>query len=43
MDVAVKRFTHDMQNHRYDNFLAEVTIINNLSHKNLVRKDKTLP
>jgi hypothetical protein len=43
MDVTVKRFTHDMQNRRYDNFLTEVTIINNLSHKNLVRKDKTLP
>jgi interleukin-1 receptor-associated kinase 1 len=36
MDVAVKRFTRDVQNHRYDDFLAEVSIINRLRHKNIV-------
>jgi interleukin-1 receptor-associated kinase 1 len=36
MDVAVKRFTRDVQNSRYDDFLAEVSIINRLRHKNIV-------
>uniref|UniRef100_A0ACD5XE44 Uncharacterized protein n=1 Tax=Avena sativa TaxID=4498 RepID=A0ACD5XE44_AVESA len=36
MDVAVKRFTRDVQNQRYDDFLAEVSIINRLRHKNIV-------
>jgi interleukin-1 receptor-associated kinase 1 len=36
MDVAVKRFTRDVQNRRYDDFLAEVSIINRLRHKNIV-------
>ncbi|KAF7075894.1 hypothetical protein CFC21_080626 [Triticum aestivum] len=36
MDVAIKRFTRDVQNHRYDDFLAEVSIINRLRHKNIV-------
>uniref|UniRef100_A0ACD6A2L1 Uncharacterized protein n=1 Tax=Avena sativa TaxID=4498 RepID=A0ACD6A2L1_AVESA len=36
IDVAVKRFTRDVQNQRYDDFLAEVSIINRLRHKNIV-------
>ncbi|XP_037442130.1 L-type lectin-domain containing receptor kinase IX.2-like [Triticum dicoccoides] len=36
MDVAIKRFTRDVQNRRYDDFLAEVSIINRLRHKNIV-------
>lgn len=36
MDVAVKRFTRDVENRRYDDFLAEVSIINRLRHKNIV-------
>uniref|UniRef100_A0ACD6AB86 Uncharacterized protein n=1 Tax=Avena sativa TaxID=4498 RepID=A0ACD6AB86_AVESA len=36
MDVAVKRFTREVQNHRYNDFLAEVSIINRLRHKNIV-------
>ncbi|CAM0877501.1 unnamed protein product [Alopecurus aequalis] len=36
MDVAVKRFTRDVQNRRYDDFLAEVSVINRLRHKNIV-------
>ncbi|VAI72015.1 unnamed protein product [Triticum turgidum subsp. durum] len=36
MDVAVKRFTRDVQNRCYDDFLAEVSIINRLRHKNIV-------
>ncbi|XP_048528048.1 L-type lectin-domain containing receptor kinase IV.2-like [Triticum urartu] len=36
MDVAIKRFTRDVQNCRYDDFLAEVSIINRLRHKNIV-------
>ncbi|KAK1642775.1 hypothetical protein QYE76_060580 [Lolium multiflorum] len=36
MDVAVKRFTRDVQNHRYEDFLTEVSIINRLRHKNIV-------
>ncbi|KAI4986213.1 hypothetical protein ZWY2020_018843 [Hordeum vulgare] len=36
MDVAVKRFTRDVQERRYDDFLAEVSIINRLRHKNIV-------
>ncbi|KAM0895281.1 hypothetical protein ACQ4PT_023934 [Festuca glaucescens] len=36
MDVAVKRFTSEVQSRRYDDFLAEVSIINRLRHKNIV-------
>ncbi|KAM3279637.1 hypothetical protein ACQJBY_046794 [Aegilops geniculata] len=36
MDVAIKKFTGDVQNRRYDDFLAEVSIINRLRHKNIV-------
>ncbi|XP_048567140.1 L-type lectin-domain containing receptor kinase IX.2-like [Triticum urartu] len=36
MDVAIKRFTRDVQNRRYDDFLTEVSIINRLRHKNIV-------
>ena len=36
MDIAVKRFTRDVRNRRYDDFLAEVSIINRLRHKNIV-------
>uniref|UniRef100_A0A8I7BAC6 Protein kinase domain-containing protein n=1 Tax=Hordeum vulgare subsp. vulgare TaxID=112509 RepID=A0A8I7BAC6_HORVV len=36
MDVAIKRFTRDLQNRRYDDFLTEVSIINRLRHKNIV-------
>ncbi|KAI4967981.1 hypothetical protein ZWY2020_006879 [Hordeum vulgare] len=36
MEVAVKRFTRDVRNHCYDDFLAEVSIINRLRHKNIV-------
>ncbi|KAM3261853.1 hypothetical protein ACQJBY_052507 [Aegilops geniculata] len=36
MDVAIKRFTRDVQDRRYDDFLAEVSIINRLRHKNIV-------
>ncbi|XP_051228887.1 L-type lectin-domain containing receptor kinase IX.1-like [Lolium perenne] len=36
MDVAVKRFTREVQNRRYGDFLAEVSIINRLRHKNIV-------
>ncbi|XP_044402381.1 probable L-type lectin-domain containing receptor kinase S.5 [Triticum aestivum] len=36
MDVAVKRFTRDVQNRCYDDFIAEVSNINRLRHKNIV-------
>ncbi|XP_037442132.1 probable L-type lectin-domain containing receptor kinase S.5 [Triticum dicoccoides] len=36
MDVAIKRFTRDVQDRRYDDFLAEVSIISRLRHKNIV-------
>uniref|UniRef100_A0ACD5WD65 Uncharacterized protein n=1 Tax=Avena sativa TaxID=4498 RepID=A0ACD5WD65_AVESA len=36
MDIAVKRFIRDLRNRRYDDFLAEVSIINRLRHKNIV-------
>uniref|UniRef100_A0ACD6AB81 Uncharacterized protein n=1 Tax=Avena sativa TaxID=4498 RepID=A0ACD6AB81_AVESA len=36
MDIAVKRFIRDVRNRRYDDFLAEVSIINRLRHKNIV-------
>uniref|UniRef100_A0A8R7UN91 Serine-threonine/tyrosine-protein kinase catalytic domain-containing protein n=1 Tax=Triticum urartu TaxID=4572 RepID=A0A8R7UN91_TRIUA len=36
MDMAIKRFTRDVQNRRYDDFFAEVSIINRLRHKNIV-------
>jgi interleukin-1 receptor-associated kinase 1 len=36
MQVAVKKFTRDVEDRRYDDFLAEVSIINRLRHKNIV-------
>lgn len=36
MEVAVKKFTRDVEDQRYDDFLAEVSIINRLRHKNIV-------
>ncbi|WVZ54365.1 hypothetical protein U9M48_005173 [Paspalum notatum var. saurae] len=36
MEVAVKKFTRDIEDRRYDDFLAEVSIINRLRHKNIV-------
>ncbi|XP_066379669.1 L-type lectin-domain containing receptor kinase IX.2-like [Miscanthus floridulus] len=36
MEVAVKKFTRDVEDRRYDDFLAEVSIINRLRHKNIV-------
>ncbi|OEL35986.1 putative L-type lectin-domain containing receptor kinase S.5 [Dichanthelium oligosanthes] len=35
MEVAVKRFSRD-DNRRYEDFLAEVSVINRLRHKNIV-------
>jgi len=36
-EVAVKKFTrYHKQNNRYDDFLAEVSVIHRLSHKNIV-------
>ncbi|CAD6258205.1 unnamed protein product [Miscanthus lutarioriparius] len=36
MEVAVKKFMRDVEDRRYDDFLAEVSIINRLRHKNIV-------
>jgi len=36
MEVAVKKFMRDVEDQRYDDFLAEVSIINRLRHKNIV-------
>ncbi|CAN6227431.1 unnamed protein product [Urochloa humidicola] len=36
MEVAVKKFTREIEEQRYVNFLAEVSIINRLRHKNVV-------
>lgn len=36
MDVAVKKFTQELEERRYEDFLAEVSIINRLRHKNVV-------
>nr|CAB3490587.1 unnamed protein product [Digitaria exilis]CAB3492272.1 unnamed protein product [Digitaria exilis]CAB3503934.1 unnamed protein product [Digitaria exilis] len=36
MDVAVKKFTQEVEDQRYNDFLAEVSIINRLRHKNIV-------
>ncbi|RLM75655.1 hypothetical protein C2845_PM15G00500 [Panicum miliaceum] len=36
MEVAVKKFTGDVKERRYEDFLAEVSIINRLRHKNIV-------
>lgn len=37
VEVAVKKFTrYHKQNNRYDDFLAEVSVIHRLSHKNIV-------
>ncbi|KAK3125490.1 hypothetical protein QOZ80_7BG0605610 [Eleusine coracana subsp. coracana] len=36
MEVAVKKFTQEVEDRRYDDFLAEVSIINRLRHKNIV-------
>ncbi|WVZ83245.1 hypothetical protein U9M48_030413 [Paspalum notatum var. saurae] len=36
MKVAVKKFTRDLSDRRYEDFLAEVSIINRLRHKNVV-------
>jgi interleukin-1 receptor-associated kinase 1 len=35
-EVAVKKFTQEVEDRRYDDFLAEVSIINRLRHKNIV-------
>jgi len=35
LEVAVKKFTRD-DNRRYEDFLAEVSVINRLRHKNIV-------
>jgi interleukin-1 receptor-associated kinase 1 len=34
--VAIKKFTRELQDHRYQDFLAEVSVINRLRHKNVV-------
>lgn len=36
MKVAIKKFTRELQDRRYQDFLAEVSIINRLRHKNVV-------
>lgn len=36
MRVAVKKFTRELTDQRYEDFLAEVSIINRLRHKNIV-------
>jgi interleukin-1 receptor-associated kinase 1 len=36
MDVAVKKFTRQVEDHRCSDFIAEVSIINRLRHKNIV-------
>ncbi|WVZ51151.1 hypothetical protein U9M48_002319 [Paspalum notatum var. saurae] len=36
MDVAVKKFMREVEDRRYSDFLAEVSIINRLRHKNIV-------
>jgi interleukin-1 receptor-associated kinase 1 len=36
MEVAVKKFMREVEDRRYDDFLAEVSIINRLRHKNIV-------
>ncbi|CAO2041731.1 unnamed protein product [Urochloa humidicola] len=36
MEVAVKKFTREIEEQRYVDFLAEVSIINRLRHKNVV-------
>ncbi|KAF8692761.1 hypothetical protein HU200_039429 [Digitaria exilis] len=36
MEVAVKKFLREVEHRRYDDFLAEVSIINRLRHKNIV-------
>ncbi|KAF8749614.1 hypothetical protein HU200_012632 [Digitaria exilis] len=36
MKVAVKKFTREVLDQRYEDFLAEVSIINRLRHKNVV-------
>ncbi|XP_034605288.1 L-type lectin-domain containing receptor kinase IX.2 [Setaria viridis] len=36
MEVAVKKFTGEVKERRYEDFLAEVSIINRLRHKNIV-------
>ncbi|TVU23690.1 hypothetical protein EJB05_26069, partial [Eragrostis curvula] len=36
MEVAVKKFTQEVEDQRYDDFLAEVSIINRLRHRNIV-------
>lgn len=36
MDVAVKKFTREVEDHRCSDFITEVSIINRLRHKNIV-------
>lgn len=36
MKVAIKKFTRELQDRRYQDFLAEVSVINRLRHKNVV-------
>jgi interleukin-1 receptor-associated kinase 1 len=36
MEVAIKKFMRDVEDRRYNDFLAEVSIINRLRHKNIV-------
>ncbi|XP_062225077.1 probable L-type lectin-domain containing receptor kinase S.5 [Phragmites australis] len=36
MEVAVKKFMREVEDRRYNDFLAEVSIINRLRHKNIV-------
>lgn len=36
MEVAVKKFVRGVEDRRYNDFLAEVSIINRLRHKNIV-------
>ncbi|XP_066338391.1 probable L-type lectin-domain containing receptor kinase S.5 isoform X2 [Miscanthus floridulus] len=36
MDAAVKKFTREVEDHRCSDFIAEVSIINRLRHKNIV-------
>ena len=36
IEVAVKKFTREVDEQRYEDFLAEVSIINRLCHKNIV-------
>ena len=36
MEVAVKKFMREVEDRRYNDFLAEVRIINRLRHKNIV-------